>query len=291
MELIDIIVKDLNIYYDDKLVIKNLSLTIPKKKITTIIGPSGCGKSTFLKAINRLHDINPKVKVSGSVLVDNEDIYANNNNINLIRKKIGLLSQRPTPLPMSILENVVFGAKIHKLKGNDILAQLEKAQEHFTFDGFKEKIKDCQKGAEKNLMAEFYLRLSGLWDEVKDRLSAPATQLSVGQQQRLCLARGLAVEPEIILCDEPTSALDPHSAQRIEERLLALKEFYTIVVVTHTRAQAKRLADYVIFIYLGELIECGEPEQLFQNPIDSRTKLYIEGKFIKISDNIPQSKL
>ncbi len=242
-------IENLNVYYGKEQVLHNISIDIPDKKITAIIGPSGCGKTTLLKSINRLIDEVDGVKVSGKVLVDGEDLYDPKAEVTHIRKKMGLLSQKPYPLPMSIYDNVAYGPRIHGLKDKK---QLDALVEH-------------------------YLRESSLWDEVKDKLHSSAARLSVGQQQRLCLARGLAVEPEVILGDEPTSALDPKSSQRIEQRFLELKERYTIVIVTHILRQAKRLADYVIFLYLGELIEHGPAREIFENPKEELTKEYIRG--------------
>ena len=242
-------VKNLNIYYGNEHALKNISVDIPDKRITAIIGPSGCGKTTLLKSFNRLVDLVDGVKVSGEVLVDGENIFDPGVEVTQVRKKMGLLSQKPYPLPMSIYDNVAYGPRIHGMKDKKELSGI----------------------------VERYLKESGLWDEVKDRLHAPASRLSLGQQQRLCLARGLAVEPEIILCDEPTSALDPASSKRIEERFMELKSSYTIVVVTHILRQARRLADYVIFLYLGELIEHGPAEKIFENPEKAMTKEYIKG--------------
>ncbi len=242
-------VKNLNVFYGNEQALHNITVDIPDKKITAIIGPSGCGKTTLLKSFNRLIDLTDGIRVSGQVFVDGENIFDPKVEITHIRKKMGLLSQRPYPLPMSIYDNVAYGPRIH---------------------GIKEKKK-------LDAIVEHYLQESSLWDEVKDRLSAPASKLSVGQQQRLCLARGLAVEPEIILGDEPTSALDPKSSQRIEQRFLELKNEYTIVIVTHILRQARRLADYVIFLYLGELIEYGPAADIFENPKEEITKEYIKG--------------
>jgi phosphate transport system ATP-binding protein len=242
-------VRNLNIYYGREHALKNVTVAIPNRMITAIIGPSGCGKTTLLKSFNRLVDLADGVRVSGEVLVDGENIYDPGVEVTQVRKKMGLLSQKPYPLPMSIFDNVAYGPRIHGMKDRK----------------------------ELNRIVEHYLRESGLWDEVKDRLHAPASRLSLGQQQRLCLARGLAVEPEIILCDEPTSALDPASSKRIEERFMELKKSYTIVVVTHILRQARRLADYVVFLYLGELIEHGPAEKIFENPEKSMTREYIKG--------------
>lgn len=242
-------VRELNVDYGGHPALKNVSVEIPKGQITAIMGPSGCGKTTLLKSMNRLLEVYDGAHVTGRVLIDNVDIYDPVVDVTEIRKKAGLLAQRPYPLPMSIYDNVAYGLRIHGLKRGQ---KLDGAVRH-------------------------YLTQAGLWDEVQDRLKAPATRLSIGQQQRLCLARGLAVEPEILLGDEPTSALDPISAQHIEERLLELKQQYTIVLVTHTLRQAKRLADYVIFMYLGEVVEQGPAHEVFSNPQQPRTKAFIDG--------------
>ncbi len=242
-------VKELNVEYGGHPALKNVSVDIPKGQITAIMGPSGCGKTTLLKSMNRLLEVHDGARITGQVLIDDVNIYDPAVDVTDIRKKTGLLAQRPYPLPMSIYDNVAYGMKIHGLKKGK---ELERAVQH-------------------------YLEMAGLWDEVKDRLKSPATRLSIGQQQRLCLARGLAVEPEILLGDEPTSALDPISAQHIEGRLLELKQQYTIVLVTHTLRQAKRLADYVIFMYLGEVVEQGPAREVFSNPQQPRTKQFIDG--------------
>ncbi len=243
---------NVNAYYGGSHALKNISVQIPKKQITAIIGPSGCGKSTLLKCMNRLIDLTDDVKLSGKILIDNEDIFDRKTDIVNIRKKMGLLAQKPTPLPMSIYENIAYGPRIH----------------------------GSNKKSDLDAIVEKYLKLVGLWEEVKDRLNSPASQLSIGQQQRLCLARGLAVEPEIILCDEPTSALDPVSSQHIEQQLLKLKIDYTIVIVTHNIHQAMRLADYVIHLYLGEVVEHGPASEVLENPKEERTRAYINGTFI-----------
>ncbi len=242
-------VRDLSVSFGKQQVLKNISIDIPDKMISAIIGPSGCGKTTLLRSFNRLLDPADGVKISGKVLVDGEDILDPNTEVTHIRKKMGLLSQRPCPLPMSIYDNVAYGPRIHGIRSKKELDRL----------------------------VEHYLREVGLWDEVKDRLSEPAASLSVGQQQRLCLARGLAVEPRIILADEPTSALDPKSSQHIEQKFQQLKSDYTIVIVTHILRQAKRLADYVFFLYLGELIEHGPAEKIFEHPEKELTQEYIKG--------------
>jgi phosphate transport system ATP-binding protein len=242
-------VRDLNVYYGDNHVLKNVNIDIPDKKITAIIGPSGCGKTTLLKCFNRLIDIVDDVKVTGKVLVDGENIFDPNIEITRIRKKMGLLSQKPYPLPMSIYDNIAFGPRIHGMR----------------------------KKKELDNLVEHYLKAANLWDEVKDRLRMPASRLSIGQQQRLCLARGLAVEPDIILGDEPTSALDPKSSQHIEKNFLELKDKYTIVVVTHILRQARRIADYIVFIHMGEIIEHGPASEVLENPKEQKTKEYVSG--------------
>jgi len=242
-------VENLNVQYGDFAVLKNINLCIPDRKITAIIGPSGCGKTTLMKSFNRLIDSVEDVKISGAVWVDDENILDPRAEVTHIRKKMGLLMQKPYPLPMSIYENVAYGPRIHGTRGKKQLDRI----------------------------VEYYLKVAGLWDEVAGKLHEPASKLSVGQQQRLCLARGLAVEPEIILGDEPTSALDPKSSQHIEKTFKALKEDYTIVIVTHILRQARRLADYVVFLYLGELIEQGPAEEFFENPKQEMTKEYVKG--------------
>jgi phosphate transport system ATP-binding protein len=245
-------VNNLNVYYGRQQALKDVNIEIPKKQITVIMGPSGCGKTTLLKSLNRFLELTEDTQISGEVLVDGENIYDRDVDVTEVRKVVGLLAQRPSPLPMSIYENVVYGMRIHQMK-----------RDH---SGYKEAVKH-------------YLEIAGLWDEVQERLHDPATSLSIGQQQRLCLARGLAVEPEIILGDEPTSALDPISSQNIEKRLLDLKQQYTTVIVTHTLRQAKRLADHVIYMYMGEVVEAGPAKEVFNNPKHERTKQYLEGLF------------
>jgi phosphate transport system ATP-binding protein len=242
-------VQNLNVFYGNQQVLKNISIDIPDKKIIAIIGPSGCGKTTLLKSFNRLIDSVEGVRVSGRVLVDGENIFDPRTEVTHIRKKMGLLAQNPYPLPMSIYDNVAYGPRIHGIKNKKTLDRI----------------------------VEHHLKEASLWDEVKDRLHSPASKISVGQQQRLCLARGLAVEPEIILADEPTSALDPKSSQRIEQSFLRLKSHYTVIIVTHILRQARRLADYVVFLYCGELIEHGPAKEIFENPTQEMTKEYIKG--------------
>jgi len=242
-------IRNVNAFYSDHQALKGITVEIPEKQITAIIGPSGCGKSTLLKCFNRLIDLTDGARVSGKIIVDDMDVLNHSIDITDVRRRMGLLPQKPNPLPMSIYDNVAYGPRIHGIKDKKKLDQ----------------------------MVEKYLKIAGLWDEVKDRLKSPASKLSIGQQQRLCLARGLAVEPEIILCDEPTSALDPVSSQHIEQQLLKLKNDYTIVIVTHNIHQAIRLADYVIHLYLGELVEHGPANEVFENPREERTRSYING--------------
>ncbi len=239
----------LTVYYGRQRVLSDISLQIPDRQITAIIGPSGCGKTTLLKSFNRLIELQEGVRVSGKVLVDGENIYDPDIDVTRLRKKMGLLLQRPQVLPMSIFDNVAYGQRIH----------------------------GCRDRRRLQDIVEKYLKMAGLWNEVRDRLHGSAAQLSIGQQQRLCLARALAVEPEIILCDEPTSALDPASTQHIEQIFMDLKNNYTIVIVTHILRQARRLADHMLFLYLGELVEYGPAHQLFESPSQQRTRDYIMG--------------
>lgn len=239
-------IRNLNVWYGKKQAIKDISVDIPLRQITAIMGPSGCGKSTFLKGLNRLLDLNEQVRVSGQVLLDGEDIYAPHVDVTDVRTRIGLLAQKPFPLPMSIFDNVAYGPRIHAL-ANGNLRHIVRSR----------------------------LEAVGLWNEVADRLGAPAAGLSVGQQQRLCLARTLAVEPDILLCDECTAALDPISARSVEALLLDLKGRYTLVVVTHDIEQARRLADYVLFMWLGELVEHGPAHTFFAAPQHELTQAYL----------------
>ena len=244
-------IENLDVHIENQHILKDINLTIPEKNITCIIGPSGCGKSTFLKTLNRMHDESPEVKISGKVYVDDENIYGPQVNIIDTRKKMGLLAQRPCPLPMSIFDNVAYGPRIHGMKKRKAI----------------------------NQTVIQYLQYVGLWDEVRDRVRTSATRLSIGQQQRLCLARGLAIEPEYILGDEATSALDPLSTKKIEELFVKLKEKYTIILVTHTLRQARRIADNIIFMYLGKIIEAGPTEEFFSNPKKQLTRDYLSGSF------------
>ncbi len=244
-------VENLNLSINNKPILKNINVEIPDRKLTVILGPSGCGKTTLLKSFNRLTDLYPDMIIDGKILKDGEDILHPNTEITELRKKMGLLSQQPYPLPMSIYDNITFGLRISGRLKKSIL---DKRVEH-------------------------YLRQVSLWDEVKDRVHEPAARLSIGQQQRLCLARGLAVDPDILLADEPTSALDPISSKQIEEMFMMLKQRYTIVVVTHILRQARRIADYVIFMYLGEVIEHGPASELFENPKNEMTRAYLKGSY------------
>lgn len=247
---IQIETKKLNVSYRQNHILKDVNIGIPSRKITAIIGPSGCGKTTLLKSFNRLLDLREEVKTSGKILVDDINILNPRLFVPDIRKKMGLLSQRPFPLPMSIYDNVAYGLRIHEKMTKD---ELDEA-------------------------VELNLKEAGIWKEVKDRLHDPASDLSVGQQQRLCVARAIAIHPEILLCDEPTSALDPIAAKQIEKLLIKLKKDYTVVLVTHTLRQAKRIADYVIFLYFGKVIEQGPADEIFNNPKDPETQAYIKGE-------------
>lgn len=246
----ELVVDHFNLSIDGSPILKDVSVTIPANKITCIIGPSGCGKSTLLKSLNRLSDSIEGVKTSGDIrLGDTSIVNCSESDLVELRRRIGLVPQRPTPLPMSIFGNIAYGCKIHGVGGR---RQLRRIVRH-------------------------YLKVVGLWDEVKDRLHSPAVKLSIGQQQRLCLARSLAVEPEFILADETTSALDPVSSKIVEDLFVKLKEQYSIVMVTHTLHQALRIADYVIFIYMGEVIEVGDAQQVFKNPQHELTQKYLSG--------------
>ncbi len=243
--------KDLNLWYDQTQALKNVNLTIPEKSITAFIGPSGCGKSTFLKTLNRMNDLIPSVKITGEVCYNGQNIYDSSVDVNELRREIGMVFQKPNPFPMSIYDNIAYGPRTH---------------------GIKSKVKLDE-------IVEQSLRDAAIWDEVKDRLKKNALGMSGGQQQRLCIARALAVKPKILLMDEPTSALDPISTSRIEELAIELKKSYTIVIVTHNMQQAVRISDNTAFFLLGELIEYGETEKLFSQPTDKRTEDYITGRF------------
>ena len=243
-------VNDLNAYYGSFRALKDINAQIPENKVTSIMGPSGCGKSTFIKCLNRMLETLDEARVEGEVWIGDVNIYDENVDVLDVRKKVGMVFQEPNPLPMSIKENVLYGPKIHNFEDN-----LEETLENS-------------------------LKAVGLWDEVKDRLDTSAFQLSGGQQQRLCIARALAVEPNVILMDEPTSSLDPVSSERIEDLLTDLRDTYgiTVLVVTHDVHQSKRISDHTVFLYLGELLEDGPAEKVFENPTHERTRKYIKGK-------------
>ena len=251
MKDIKIAVKDLSLYYGEKKALKEISLEIPKNKVTALIGPSGCGKSTFLRCINRMNDLIPEVKITGSMLVEGVDIYDKDVDVVNIRKKIGMVFQKSNPFPKSIYENIAYGPRINGIKDKTELDEI----------------------------VETSLRKAAIWDEIKDRLGDSAMGLSGGQQQRLCIARTLAVSPDIILMDEPASALDPISTSKIEELVHELKEQYTIIIVTHNMQQAARTSDYTAFFYLGELIEMGKTNDIFTKPAKKQTEDYITGRF------------
>ncbi len=244
--------ENLNVSINGNHILKDVSLKIPKNKITCIVGPSGCGKSTLLKTFNRIIDMTEGVKISGKIMLGSENIADMSfNDLTEIRRRIGLVPQRPCPLPMSIYDNIAYGCRIHGIT----------------------KRKDLNK------IVVHYLNEVGLWNEVRNRLQTPATGLSIGQQQRLCLARSIAIEPEIILADEATSALDPVSSKIVEDLFVRLKEDYTIVMVTHTLRQALRIADYAVFIYMGKIVEEGHAKEVFENPQNELTKNYLSGVF------------
>ncbi|BEP28352.1 phosphate ABC transporter ATP-binding protein PstB [Helicovermis profundi] len=243
-------VKNLDLFYGDFKALKNINIDIKEKGITALIGPSGCGKSTFLKTLNRMNDLVDNVKINGMVKIDKTDIY-DTIDVNELRKKVGMVFQKPNPFPMSIYDNIAYGPRSHGIKDKKTLDEL----------------------------VEKSLRNAALWDEVKDRLKKSALGLSGGQQQRLCIARALAVEPDILLMDEPTSALDPIATLKIEELAIKLKKDYTIVIVTHSMQQAGRISDNTAFFLMGELIEYGITTKLFSNPIKKQTEDYITGRF------------
>jgi len=244
-------IENLDVYIEDQHILKDINVAIPEKSITCIIGPSGCGKTTLLKTLNRMHDETPEVRINGKVYVDDLNIYDKGVNVIDIRKKMGLLAQRPCPLPMSIFDNVAYGPRIHGIRKRKAI----------------------------NQTVIQYLQYVGLWDEVRGRVRSSASRLSIGQQQRLCLARGLAIEPECILGDEATSALDPLSTRIIEELFLKLKHKYTVILVTHTLRQARRIADFIVFMYLGKVVESGPTEEFFNNPKKQLTRDYLSGSF------------
>lgn len=244
-------VNDLNLYYGKNHAIKNINMKIKEKAVTALIGPSGCGKSTFLRCLNRMNDLIDNVTVKGEVMHEDKNIYLNSYDVNELRKRIGMVFQKPNPFPTSIYNNITYGPKLHGIKDKKKLDEI---------------VEKSLKGA-------------ALWEEVKDRLDKSAMGLSGGQQQRLCIARTLAIEPEIILMDEPTSALDPISTTKVEELIQELKKKYTVVIVTHNMQQAARISDYTAFFLTGEVVEFNKTDDIFTNPLDKRTEDYITGRF------------
>lgn len=244
-------VSNMDLYYGDVHALKNINLSIEDNEVTAFIGPSGCGKSTLLKSINRMNDLVPGCRITGEMLLDGENIYSGKMDVNGLRKRVGMVFQKPNPFPMSIYDNIAYGPRTHGVRS-------------------KAKLDD---------IVEQSLRQAAIWDEVKDRLKKSALGMSGGQQQRLCIARALAVQPEVLLMDEPTSALDPISTSKIEDLAVELKKDYTIVMVTHNMQQAARISDKTAFFLLGEVVEYGETEQIFSMPKDKRTEDYITGRF------------
>jgi phosphate transport system ATP-binding protein len=242
--------ENMNLWYGTNHALKNINLSLPEKQITALIGPSGCGKSTFLKSLNRMNDLVEGCRIEGNITIDGVDIY-NDIDVNILRKRVGMVFQKPNPFPMSIYDNIAYGPRIHGIKSKGKLDEI----------------------------VEKSLRQAAIWDECKDRLKKSAFSMSGGQQQRLCIARALAVEPEILLMDEPTSALDPISTSKIEDLAVELREKYTIVMVTHNMQQAVRIADKTAFFLLGEVVEFDDTEKIFSNSADKRTEDYITGRF------------
>ncbi|WP_432618239.1 phosphate ABC transporter ATP-binding protein PstB [Butyricicoccus sp.] len=243
-------IQDLNLHYGQFHALKNINLELPEKEITAFIGPSGCGKSTLLKTLNRMNDLVEGCKIDGTVLLDGEDIFGNMD-VNVLRRRVGMVFQKPNPFPMSIYDNIAFGPRTHGIHKKAVLDEI----------------------------VEKSLRNAAIWDEVKDRLDKSALGMSGGQQQRLCIARALAIEPEVLLMDEPTSALDPISTMKVEDLVQDLKQDYTIVMVTHNMQQATRVSDKTAFFLLGEVVEFNETAELFSMPKDQRTENYITGRF------------
>ena len=246
-----IVMKDLNLYYGDFHALKGINMEIPANKVTAFIGPSGCGKSTCLKTLNRMNDLVDNCKITGLVTLDGEDIYDPRTDVTLLRRRAGMVFQKPNPFPMTVYDNIAYGPRVHGIKNRQKLDEI----------------------------VETSLRSAALWDEVKDRLKKSALGLSGGQQQRLCIARALAVEPDVILMDEPTSALDPISTSKIEDLMDDLRDRYTVVIVTHNMQQAARIADRTAFFLLGDLVEYSDTLSMFNKPKDERTERYITGRF------------
>jgi phosphate transport system ATP-binding protein len=242
---------NVNLWYNEKRALESISMAIPKNKVTALIGPSGCGKSTLLRCFNRLNDLTDHVKITGEIILDAKNIHAPDTDVVMLRKKVGMVFQKPNPFPKSIYENVAYGPRVHGIKDKAELDRIVKQSLHH----------------------------AALWDEVKDRLNDSALGLSGGQQQRLCIARTLAVEPEVILMDEPCSALDPIATAKIENLIELLKQDYTVIIVTHNMQQAARVSDFTGFMYLGKLIECGRTVQIFEHPHEELTENYITGRF------------
>ena len=251
MEQDKIVIEHLNLWYGSFQALKDINLRLPANEITAFIGPSGCGKSTLLKSLNRMNDLVEGCRIEGTVTLDGEDIFSRKMDVNLLRKRVGMVFQKPNPFPMSIYDNVAYGPRTHGIRSRVKLDEI----------------------------VEKSLRGAAIWDEVKDRLKMSALGMSGGQQQRLCIARALAVEPEVLLMDEPTSALDPISTSRIEELAMELKKDYTIVMVTHNMQQAARISDKTAFFLLGDMVEFGPTEKIFSMPQDRRTEDYITGRF------------
>ncbi len=246
-----IAIRNLDFYYTDFQALKNINIDIAEKKVTAFIGPSGCGKSTLLRTLNRMYDLYPNMHAKGQIMLDGQDILTKNMDVNLLRARVGMVFQKPTPFPMSIYDNVAFGVRLYE--------KLSKA--------------------EMDNRVEWALKKAALWLEVKDKLKASGLSLSGGQQQRLCIARGVATKPEVLLLDEPTSALDPISTGAIEDLISDLKNDYTIAMVTHNMQQAARISDYTAYMYLGDMVEMGETNQIFTNPVQKATEDYIAGRY------------
>jgi phosphate transport system ATP-binding protein len=244
-------VRDLNFYYGKFHALKNINLTIPEKKVTAFIGPSGCGKSTLLRTMNRMFELYPEQRATGEIVLDGENLLTSKQDVALIRAKVGMVFQKPTPFPMSIYDNIAFGVKLF----------------------------ESMSSSEMDDRVEWALRKAALWNEVKDKLNQNGASLSGGQQQRLCIARGIAVLPQVLLLDEPCSALDPISTAKIEELIAELKDEYTVVIVTHNMQQAARCSDYTAYMYLGDLVEFGDTESMFFKPARKETEDYITGRF------------
>ena len=244
-------IKDLNLYYGDFHALKSISMNIEEKEITAFIGPSGCGKSTLLRSINRMNDLVEGCRIEGTITIDGENVYGKNVDVNQLRKKVGMVFQKPNPFPMSIYDNIAYGPRTHGIRNRKQLDEI----------------------------VEKSLRDAAIWDECKDRLKKSALGMSGGQQQRLCIARALACQPDVLLMDEPTSALDPISTSKIEDLVLELKKNYTVVIVTHNMQQALRISDKTAFFLRGDLVEYGKTEQIFSLPKDKRTENYITGRF------------